>query len=78
MRFASLITAAAFPVMGCASTTPPPVTPPANLTQPCPPLERLAEPADLGDLLQASIQTAVLYQQCAARHDELSAWVKGQ
>jgi hypothetical protein len=55
----------------------PAVLPPANLTAPCPELEPVPEAADLGDLLQESINLAVDYRRCAARHNELADWVKG-
>ena len=50
-------------------------TPPANLTEPCPPLEPLPSPATLGDVLQDGIQTGGLYNECRAKHDALSAWI---
>ncbi|WP_449355845.1 Rz1-like lysis system protein LysC [Zavarzinella formosa] len=50
--------------------------PPANLTEPCPPLEPLASPATLGDLLQDGIQTSGMYAECAARQKALADWTK--
>lgn len=74
---AILITAVLSLTTGCSSTIsrvfwP---APPANLTEPCPPLEPLAGPVTLGDVLQDGIQTAGLYNECRAKHNALSKWV---
>ncbi len=64
--------------MGCRSAetlfTPPP--PPADLTQPCPPVPA-GDPKNLGELLQADVELIALYHQCRARHQALSDWSLG-
>lgn len=74
---AILITAALCQTTACSSTIARAFwpTPPANLTEPCPPLEPLPSPATLGDVLQDGIQTAGLYNECRAKHEELSGWI---
>ena len=46
------------------------IKPPADLTQPCPPLSPLAGTTG-ADILPWAVQTVYLYKDCAARHDAL-------
>jgi hypothetical protein len=43
----------------------------ANLLAPCPDLEAV-EVTDMGDLLQACVDTNAQYRLCAARHNALA------
>ena len=52
------------------------MTVPANLTQPCPPLQPLADGADFGHLLEAAVDAAGKYRECSTRHEALSRLVR--
>lgn len=76
MNYRMLLMLAACPMAACSSfATPSPVTPPANLTAPCPDLVPPAEPMTLGDLLRFTVEAVGEYRQCQARHQKLSDWV---
>lgn len=62
-------------VWGCGTlpSTPPTDPLPANLLQPCPPIQQLPtdKPVTLGDLYQADHELIQLYGECALRHWQL-------
>lgn len=62
-------------VSACATqpSTLPTEPPPANLLQPCPPIQQLPadKPVSLGDLYQADHELIQLYGECALRHWKL-------
>lgn len=71
-----LIVLALFPLASCASITRPLLypTPPASLTQPCPPLVRLKEPATLGSYHATVVENYGIHADCRARHKALAEW----
>lgn len=65
---------ALFLAAGCSSTTKAPI--PANLTAECKAPLTLQEGANMGDLLEAAIETNYRLLDCAERHNALSKLVK--
>ena len=79
MKQAKILIGVLFLVTGCDFARLPFQTlPPANLTQACPEIAPLAEPADLGDLLRADIELIGQYKECSARQAKLAAWATGE
>ena len=75
MRLKSLFTAIALlSLTACASTTKAPI--PANLTAECKAPLTLQEGANMGDLLEAAIETNYRLLDCSERHKALSKLVK--
>ena len=69
-----VILSALFLMTGCSySTKLLQAEEPANLRQPCDELEPLQEGANMGDLLKFSTMMAQQYNECRARHGEMSA-----
>jgi len=75
MNCKTLATIALFPLSACNSApTLWPISPPANMTQPCPELTD-AKPQTLGELLAADIELIGMYRDCKERHNALAEWL---
>lgn len=73
MRYARMLTGALCLLTAAACSMTP--APQASLTAECPVLESV-EARDMGDLLGVCIDTAEMYNRCAARHKALAESLK--